>query len=162
GPDSSATGRGRSTNGWRTAAPGGDARRSVDDVDALQHDVVVGLVDRVGVDAGDGLDHVVALGDLPEDRVLAGEVRRARHRHEELRAVRVRAGVGHGQEARLVERRTVRRDLVGEVVAGPAPAGAGGVAALDHEVGDDAVEDRPRVQRLALRRAAALIAPLAL
>jgi hypothetical protein len=51
------------------------------------------------------------------------------------------AGVGHGQLAGLVE--LVRRafGLVLEAVAGSAHAGAGGIAALDHEVGNDAMED---------------------
>ena len=48
-------------------------------------------------------------------------------------------GVGHGQRAELVAAR--RRQLVLEAVAGAAPAGALGVAALEHEAGDDAVED---------------------
>jgi hypothetical protein len=40
-------------------------------------------------------------------------------------------------------------ELVGEAVAGTAAAGAGGVAALDHEVGDDAVEDGAVVELVA-------------
>ena len=60
---------------------------------------------------------------------------------KELAAVGSGAAVGHGQLAGLVE--LVRRalGLVAEAVAGPAHAGAGGVAALDHEVGNDAMED---------------------
>lgn len=62
---------------------------------------------------------------------------------EELGAVGVGAGVGHGEDAGagVLEARV---DLVGELFAvdgGAAAAGAGGVAGLDHEVGDDAVDD---------------------
>ncbi len=46
------------------------------------------------------------------------------------------------------------RGLVGELVAGAAHAGAFGVAALDHEVGDDAVEDGAVVELGALLAAA--------
>ena len=48
-------------------------------------------------------------------------------------------GVGHGQRADLVA--AGLGQLVLEAVAGAAAAGAGGVAALDHEVADDPVED---------------------
>ena len=37
-------------------------------------------------------------------------------------------------------------DFVFEAIAGAAAAGAGGIAALDHEVRDDAVEDRAVVK----------------
>jgi hypothetical protein len=57
-----------------------------------------------------------------------------RDRDEELRAVGARAGVGHREQVRLVEPQ-VRVDLVGELVAGAAGAGAERVAALDHEAG---------------------------
>ena len=51
-------------------------------------------------------------------------------------------GVGHRHRADLVL--AGLRQLVGEPVAGAAPAGAGRVAALAHEAVDDAVEDRRR------------------
>ena len=57
-------------------------------------------------------------------------------------------GVGHGEGARAI---LWSVDLVLERVAGAAGAGAGGVAALDHEVGDDAVEDEAVVEALAWR-----------
>ena len=44
--------------------------------------------------------------------------------------------------------------LVGELVAGAAHAGAFGVAALDHELGDDAMEDGAVVELRALLAAA--------
>src|SRR5690606_35565422 len=57
--------------------------------------------------------------------------------------VGARPGVRHGQHAHAVELQ-LRRALVLERLAPdrlPAAAGAGRVAALDHEVRDDAVED---------------------
>jgi hypothetical protein len=57
---------------------------------------------------------------------------------EELAAIGVGAGVGHGHRADLV---AALHRLVREAVAGAAAAGAGGVAALAHEAVDDAVED---------------------
>jgi hypothetical protein len=65
---------------------------------------------------------------------------------EELRAVRVRPGVGHGQRP---AHDLVVVDLVLERVARAAGAGARRVAALDHEVADDPVEDHAVVEALA-------------
>ncbi|TFB00711.1 hypothetical protein CCMA1212_007152 [Trichoderma ghanense] len=82
--------------------------------------------------------------DPPKDGVLPVEPGRGRERDEELRPVGVWPRVGHAEDARagVLERRV---DLVLELVAvdgGAAAAGARRVAALDHEVGDDAVEYR--------------------
>jgi|1186.fasta_scaffold00258_8 hypothetical protein len=52
------------------------------------------------------------------------------------------------------------RALVLELVPGPARPGAGGVAALDHEAVDHAMEGRARLERLALRLAVAWVGPL--
>src|SRR5262249_45901244 len=54
----------------------------------------------------------------------------------------------HGEFPRFVE--AVRRTLglIFELIAGAAHAGAGGIAALDHEVGDDAMEDGSVVEAL--------------
>ena len=70
---------------------------------------------------------------------------------EELRAVRVGAGVRHRQRP---ADDLVVVDLVLERVAGAAGAGPLRAAALDHEVGDDPVEDRGR--RRSRRRRACL------
>ena len=62
---------------------------------------------------------------------------------EELAAVGARTGVGHGEHARLIETQ-VGRAFVFEGLAPDrlaAAACAGGVAALDHEFRDYAVED---------------------
>jgi len=72
--------------------------------------------------------------------VTTVQVRRGAQGDEELRAVGAGPGVGHGQQVRAVERE-VGVELVAELVAGAAAAGAGGVAALDHEAVDDAVEN---------------------
>ena len=88
---------------------------------------------------GGGVDGVHALGDGAEDAVFAVEPRGGDVGDEELAAVGARAGVGHGEDAgpgvaeRLVE-------LVRELIAGAAAAGALRVTALNHEIGDDAVK----------------------
>lgn len=58
---------------------------------------------------------------------------------EELAAVRARAGVGHGEDAGFAVAEGFV-ELVRELVAGTAGAVAARIAALDHEVGDDAVK----------------------
>jgi hypothetical protein len=72
--------------------------------------------------------------------------RRLRRDDEELAAVRVRAGVRHRQRAALDP---VLVELVFELVARAAPAGALRTATLDHEVRDDAVEDEAVVEAVA-------------
>ncbi len=95
---------------------------------------------RVGLDALHLLEDVETLHDLAEQAVLRRQADAARAGdEEELAAVGVRTGVGHGDRADLVL--AGLGQLVGELVAGAATAGAGRVAALAHEAVDDAVED---------------------
>ena len=63
---------------------------------------------------------------------------------EELASPGVRARVRHGDRSSRVP--VVRGELVLDRVAGAAVSGALGVAALDHEARDDAVEDRAVVE----------------
>ena len=58
---------------------------------------------------------------------------------EELASVGPRTRVGHGEETGAVVLQS-GSELVGELVARTAHAGAGGIASLDHEIRDDAVE----------------------
>jgi serine/threonine-protein kinase len=133
-----------------------------EDLHPLQHDVLVRAVARGG-HAGDLVDDVLPAHDLAEDRVLVVEVRRGALGDEPLGAVGARARVGHREHARpVVAERGV--ELVLEAVAGVARAPARGhvrvarerVAALDHEVGDDAVEAHAVVEGRALHRGAGL------
>src|SRR6266545_5850965 len=122
-------------------------RRLAVDAQRLDADRVDGAVARVGLSAADPVDDVHPARDLAEDRVLAVEPRGLLGGHdEELRAVGVGARVGHRQRA---AHHLVLVDLVLEGVAGAAGAGALRAAALDHEVGDDAMEDEPVVEALA-------------
>ena len=87
----------------------------------------------------DGIDDVLAIGHLPEDRVLAIEVWSGTVRDEKLGAVGAGTGIGHRQHTR----RTVAElwmELIGELVARTAAARSSGVAALDHEISDYAVK----------------------
>src|SRR5436190_7277227 len=105
------------------------------------------LVARVGVDRGDRIDDVHPIRDPAEDSVLAVEPGGGLGGDdEELAPVRVRAGVGHRQGASLD---LVVVELILERVARAAGPGAGWVAALDHEVRDDAVEDHAVVEAVA-------------
>lgn len=89
------------------------------------------------------LDGVHTTLDPPENSVFTIEPGRGCQRYEELGAVGIWTRVGHAENtgAGVLERRV---NLVGELFAvdgSAAAAGAGRVSALNHEVGDDAVED---------------------
>ncbi|KFY34535.1 hypothetical protein V494_06691 [Pseudogymnoascus sp. VKM F-4513 (FW-928)] len=76
--------------------------------------------------------------------MLPIQPRRGRQRNKELAAIRIGARVGHTQDAstRVLE---LGGYLVGELLAvdgGAAAAGAGWVAGLDHEGGDDTVDEQ--------------------
>ena len=77
------------------------------------------------------------------------QVRSRSHRDEELGTVGAWAGISHGQQERTVELQ-FWVELVLELVARAATAGTGWVAALDHEVVDDAVENCAIVERAGL------------
>src|SRR5947209_12259444 len=112
---------------------------SLGDIDALDRDVLPRAIAPIGLERRDRVDDVHPVGDAAEHRVLAVEPwRRFGGDDEELAPVRVRAGVRHRECA---AHDLVVVELVLELVAGPAAAGAGRVAALDHEVGDHAMED---------------------
>ena len=94
------------------------------------HDLVL-LRDRV--------DDILAFGDFAEDGMLAVEVGSRQMGDEKLAAVRAGAGIGHRENPGLVVLEA-GFDLVLELVAGTAHAGAGRVAALDHEIRDHPVK----------------------
>src|SRR3954463_14991875 len=75
------------------------------DGDRLDADRLDRTVTGSGTGRGDRVDDGAGLlvRDLPEDRVTPVEVRRLGHRDEELRAVRPRPGVRHGQQVGPVE-----------------------------------------------------------
>lgn len=84
-----------------------------------------------------------ALAHAAKDSVLSIQPRRRRQGDEKLASIRIRAAVCHAQNssAGMLEG---GRNLVlelGAIDRCPAPPGARWVAALNHKVGDDAVED---------------------
>ena len=100
----------------------------------------------IGLGACDGIDNLKAGSDLAECSVLAIQMGCIFMHHKELAA----CGVGglapsHGQNATLMLQivlHTVEEELTLDAVAGATHAGAFGAAALDHEAGDDTVEDQ--------------------
>jgi hypothetical protein len=81
-----------------------------------------------------------------ENRVLAGEPERGDLGDEELAAVGVWAGVGHGQQPGAIELQ-LPNNLVNETITRAAGAVAKRIAALNHEFRDHPVKDRPIVER---------------
>ncbi len=77
---------------------------------------------------------------LAEDRVSAIQMRVGNFGDKELRAVRIRTGIGVSQSSGAVKLQG-RRSFVLELETNVAASAARGVAALDHEIGNHAVED---------------------
>lgn len=88
---------------------------------------------------------IQAFRDLPEHHVLAVQPVRLVTRQEELGAVGVRAGVGHGEQAwsRVLEDEVLIIELPPVDGLAPGAVVVGEIAALAHELGDDAVEAAP-------------------
>src|SRR4051812_37575771 len=114
----------------------------------LDDDVALRFVARTTLDAGHLGDQRGGLAQA-EDGVAARQVLGRPLGDEELRTIRPRSGVRHREQARLVELQ-LGRELVLEAITGVAGADAQGIAALDHESGDHAVEDQTIVKRLLL------------
>ena len=98
-----------------------------------------------GVVFADGIDDVLSFGGFAKDGVLAVEMRSGAVGDEELRTVRVRACICHGEDAGLVVA-TVGLALTLELVAWATRSSAVRAAALDHEVGDHAVKGQAVVK----------------
>jgi hypothetical protein len=114
-------------------------------LDRLQDDLLLWSVVRVHLDRADFSNHVYPIRDLSEHRVAVVEVGLGVERDEKLRAVRIGTGIRHRERARRVVAEFVV-ELVVEGVSGTAAASLGGVAALNHEAFDDAVEGNIVVQ----------------
>lgn len=92
---------------------------------------------RLGGGGGNGINHLYTLSDLTEDDVVFRKIVVLMH-DEELRAVSVGTGVGHGNSATGV---LASKRFVCEFVTWSTGASASGVAALDHETAKSTVED---------------------
>ena len=91
------------------------------------------------VAAGDGVHDIHPISDMTEDGVFAVKVRCGHVGDEELASIGPRARIGHGKNTgAAVFEPSVH--FVFKAVAGSAAACAGGIAALDHELLDDAME----------------------
>ncbi len=118
--------------------------------DLLLH---LGTVVAVGLDGGDGVHHVHTGGHLAEGGVLTVQMLGVGVHNEELAARRVGGGgTRHAENAPLVLQvvlDAVEEELALDAVAGAAHAGAFGTADLDHEAGNDSVEDQTVIKMVA-------------
>src|SRR5687768_5711975 len=131
-----------SASGW-DGQPSHQRSSTVMDLHAIDLRVLDRAVAGAGLEPLDRVDGLHPGGHAAEDGVLAVEPRRSLGGDdEELAPVRVRPPVRHGERA---ARDLVLVDLVLELVARAAGAGAVRAAALDHEVRDHPVEDEPVV-----------------
>lgn len=94
---------------------------------------------RVGFSGGggDGIDYFYSLSDLTKDNVVFGKILVLMH-DEELRAVGVRSGVGHGNSTTKI---FTSEGFVCKLVSWSTCTGTSRITALDHEAIDGAVED---------------------
>src|SRR5581483_7314598 len=107
------------------------------------------------------VDDVLPFNDFSKDGVVSRKPVSCCNGDEKLAAVCVRTGVSHRQLSGLIELIRGAFGLVGELVAGTAHSGTAGIAALDHEIRDHAMEDRSVVERPGAFLAAHVIAPIA-
>ena len=118
--------------------------------------VLQGLVVIVPLGGHDAVGHFHTLDDLAEGGVSAVQVGSLLHHDEELASGGVGPhGAGHGQHATVVGQvigEAVLGKLTLDGVAGATDADALGVAALNHEAGDDTVEDEAVVEALLHQR----------
>ena len=126
----------------------------------IHDDDLLGRCAGLGADRLDLLDDVHTVDDDAEHDVLAIEPRSLDGAEEELGAVGSGASVGHGKDTRagVLELEVLIGELgpVDRLAAGARAVGE--VAALDHEVGDDAVEGGALVVEGLARGARALLA----
>ena len=114
-------------------------------VDALflcRKEVVCGIENFNLLDfiaACDGVHGIHPLGHMTEDGVFAVKVGCGHVGDEELASIGPWAGIGHGKNTRAIMLEPAV-DFVFKAVAGSAAACAGGIAALNHELLDDAME----------------------
>ena len=110
-------------------------------------------------EALDLLDDVHALQDLSEDDVASIEPRGLHRADEELAAVGAGAGVGHREDARarVLELEVLVVELLAVDGLAARAVAPGEVAALQHELRDDAVELGPLVVQGLARLAHALL-----
>ena len=125
---------------------------ALDELHGLHLDRGGGLVVPVGAHSGDLVHDIHAGHDLAKGGILAVQVGCVLVHDEELAAGTVGVhAAGHADDAADVLDGVV--DAVGGKLALDVPAGAAGAvaqraAALDHEVGDDAVEGQAVVEAL--------------
>src|SRR5581483_1703999 len=111
------------------------------DHNRLQHHIFVWTVVASAREVGDLVCDLLPVDYFAENRVLAGEPLSSRDSDKELRAIRVWPGVGHGEFARLVEFVWRVPGLIFKLITRATETGTGRIAALDHEIGDHAMED---------------------
>lgn len=120
---------------------------SLNDTARLDNHGLHRTIARIGLQSLDLLDDVHALENLAKHDVLPVEPGRLDGGDEELGALGVGAGVRHGEHARPgvgeVEVLVVEDAAVDALAAGAVAVGE--IAALQHEVRDDAVEGGARV-----------------
>ena len=111
-------------------------RNRLGDLARVSDDDRLGGLAALGAEGLNGLDHLKALRDISEHNVLAVEPVGLDGAEEELRAVRVGAGVSHGQNsgASVLELEVLVRELLSVDRLSAGAVSAGEVTALKTKV----------------------------
>src|SRR5215470_12863709 len=129
------------------AAEDGQSHLAPLDGHGIDADFLKWTVLRVTGRLRDLLYDVVAFGDFAEDAVFVVQPGCRGNGDEELAPIGIWARVGHGEKAGLRVFQ-LRMEFIGELITRTAASGAFRIAALNHEIGDDAVENGSVVKRL--------------
>lgn len=111
------------------------------DFHRVQDDIFQGFICKIRFDSADTFDDIVIFDDLAENRMMVLEPRRRDNSHKELGAARVRAGIGHSQDTGFAEIKA-RTKFIRDRLLRAAATRTRWVAALDHKIGNDTMENR--------------------
>src|SRR5438105_4543849 len=89
--------------------------------------------------------HIQALHNLPKKIIRSCQCLVICRTNEELTAVGICAGIGHGYAANIVRARYL---FIVELIAWRTRDGSGGVACLDDKSRDNTVEDQPIIEMM--------------
>lgn len=121
-----------------------------EDRDVLQDDGFDGFIAIVAFNASNLFDDVEPFDDFAEDGMAIVEVGRWDFGDEELRTIGVGACICHRKDTRRIVTE-FRREFIAELIPWAACSRSAWATALNHEIGNDAMERQSIVERTRIR-----------